>query len=74
LHLLPFVFLMLGVPSGMRWTLKVVSICIFLITVNVEHLCKCLLTIYISYFEICLFSFLTHLLVWKIWWFRVYPM
>lgn len=33
---------------------------------------KCLLTIYISYFEICLSNSLSHLLVWKIWWFRIY--
>jgi hypothetical protein len=55
-HLLLFVLLMITILTGVRWNLNVVLICLSFMTKDVENFFLCLLTIYTSSFEICLFS------------------
>jgi hypothetical protein len=44
-HLLSPEFLILTILTGMRWNLRVVLICISLMTKDVEHFSRCFLAI-----------------------------
>ena len=63
-HKLSLVFLILAILTGVRWYLKVVLICIFLIAKEVEHVLKYLLTIWTSSVENSLFTSVPHFLIW----------
>jgi hypothetical protein len=56
------VFLIIPIPTGVRWNHIVVLICISFMAMDVEHFFMCLLAIWISSFEKALFSSLAHLL------------
>ena len=56
--LLLFVIIIIATPVDLKWYLTVVLICISLLTTDAENLFTCLLFIYISSWEKCLFKFL----------------
>jgi hypothetical protein len=55
-HLLSSEFLILAILTGVRWNLRVVLICIYLMTKDVEHFFRCFLAIQYFSVENSLFS------------------
>ena len=61
-HLFPPEILILAILTGVRWNLRVVLICISLMTKDVEHLFRCFSAIQYSSVENFLFSSVPHFL------------
>jgi hypothetical protein len=62
-HLLLMVFLMIVILTGVRWNLSVVLIFISFMARDGEHFFMCFLAIWISSFEIVLFSSFAHFFI-----------
>lgn len=56
-------YFIITIIVGMKWNLTMILICISLIANDVQHLYLCLLVIYVSYLEKCLFISFDHLLI-----------
>ena len=63
-HKLSSVFLILTILAGIRWNLRVVLICISLMTKDVVHFLKCLSAILDSSVESSLFRSVLHFFNW----------
>jgi hypothetical protein len=62
-HLLSPEFLILAILTGVRWNLRVVLICISLMTKDAKHFFRCFSAILYSSVEISLFSTVPHFLI-----------
>jgi hypothetical protein len=62
-HLLSPEFFILAILTGVRWNLRVVLICISLVTKDVEQFFRCFSTIWHSLVENSLFSSVPHFLI-----------
>jgi hypothetical protein len=63
-HLLPPEFLILAILTGVRWNLRVVLMCISLLTKGTEHVFRCFWALSLSSVENSLFSSVSHFLIW----------
>ena len=61
-HFLFVEFLMLPILTDVRWYLIIVLVCISSMVSDIDHLCRCLLTIFMSCLDKCLLRYSTHLL------------
>ena len=62
-HLLSPEFLMLVILTGVRWNLRVVLICIAMMTKDIEHFFRCFSVLQVSSVENSLFSSVPHFLI-----------
>jgi hypothetical protein len=62
-HVLSLEFLILSILMGIKWNLRVIFICISLMTTDVEHFFMCFLAIRDSSVESSLFSSVTRVLI-----------